>query len=244
MNGIEFKAWREVFGLTQADIAEKFGVTRTTIQNWESSASALPPPVEAGCEVWGRRLRQVDPVRGPVTLVYTDAPMFVDPYGPRRPLAMMRQEAHISNAAVLARVQMLASRPDVHNPFVIEADAVDIWNANELQRVIVGSDTEAPTLKNLLRRLAAAIRADAANFVRSGPKMATEQEILERKRAISMIAERLERSGAQVIEAILHDRLAVEAALAKVRDLGIRPNDALVTAIAQAFVAATMPTAN
>jgi Helix-turn-helix len=242
MNGTEFKAWREGFGLTQAQVATKFGVTRTTIQNWEAQVGPLPPMVEAGCQVWDRRLRQEDPVRGPVTLVYTNGPMFIDPYGPRRPLAMMKQEPHLSNAAVLARAQMLASSREVCNPFVVEDGAHDLWNVVELQRVIDGADAGAPTLSNLLQHMAAGLRADAPSFVRDGPRRATEQEVDKRVRDIGALGIELERIARQPLQAILGEHAAVEAVLAQARRLSVWPRDALVNAIAQAFVAARMPT--
>jgi len=242
MNGHEFKAWRESFSLTQAEVADKFGVTRTTIQNWEAQPGPLTQTVENGCKVWDRRLRQLDPSRGPVTLIYADGPMFIDPYGPRRRLAMMKQEPHPSNAAVLARVQMLAGSPHVYNPFVMEDGQRDLWNMVELQRAIDGNDEDAPTLPNLLQHLAAGLRADAPNFVRTGPKLATEQEVGKRVREIGALAIELERIADQPVLAIVSEQAGAEAVMAQARNLGVRPRDPLVNAIAQAFVAARMPT--
>ena len=244
MNGTEFKAWREGFKLTQAEVADKFGVTRTTIQNWEAQPGDLPRSVENGWKVWDRRLRQEDPLRGPVTLVYADGPMHIDPYGPRRRVAMMQQEPHPSNAAVLARVQMLAGSPGVFNPFVMEDGAHDIWNMMELHRAIDGRDAEAPTLPNLLRRVADGIRVDAPNFVRSGPRVPTQPEIDMRVSDIALFAQELERIAALSVPEILGEHQTVEAIMAGVRQLGIRPRDALVSAVAQAFNAARMPTSN
>src|SRR5665213_865742 len=92
MEANEFKTWRQHFNLTQHDVARKLGVSRTTVQNWESGATPITPAVEMSCEIWEQRLRQEDPDFGPVTLIYADGPMFVDPYGPRQPRAMMQQE--------------------------------------------------------------------------------------------------------------------------------------------------------
>src|ERR1035437_3306350 len=82
MDGKQFRAWRERLGLTQQQVADRMGVTRTTVQNWES-ADAIPQTVEMSCDVWEPRLKQENPNLGPVTLVYSDGPMFVNPYGPR-----------------------------------------------------------------------------------------------------------------------------------------------------------------
>ena len=97
-------------------------MTRTTIQNWEASAGPLPPMAEMVVEVWDARLKQENPHIGPVTLIYADGPMFVDPYGPRRRPAMMRQSSYPSNAMALARVQELWGDANFHNPFIIERD--------------------------------------------------------------------------------------------------------------------------
>ena len=244
MTGPEFKAWRESFDLTQADVAAKFQVSRTTVQNWEACPAALPPALETGVRVWTRRLRQEDPGRGPVTLNYSNGPLFIQPFGPRRPTAMLQQEVHLSNAAVLARAAMLASNDQVFNPFVLEDGAHDLWNIVELQRVVAGEDKTAPTLPNLLRRLADGIRADAPYFVRNGARTATPAEVDQRARDLNALAVSLERIAYQTVLEIVGEQSTCEAILAQVRVLGVRPRDALVNAIAQAFVAARMPTAN
>jgi len=78
-----------------------------------------------GVKIWDWRLRQEEPLRGPVTLIYADGPMMLSSQGPQR-MAMMQQESHLSNAAVLCRVQMLASHPRFFNPFVLEGERYDL----------------------------------------------------------------------------------------------------------------------
>jgi len=144
MNAHEFKAWREHHGLTQADTGKKFGVSRATIQNWENGVVPISPMVQQGCKIWGDRLRQIRPELGPVTLIYADGPMFINPYGPRRPLATMRQEPYPTNAAALARVRELWGREDFHNPFIIDETGTHLWSGAQLARVADGSDRDAP----------------------------------------------------------------------------------------------------
>jgi hypothetical protein len=144
MKASDFREWRQRVGLTQADAGSKLGVTRGTIQNWESEASPIPHVVESGCRIWEDRLRQIRPELGPVTLIYSDGPMFINPYGPRRRLAMMREEPYPTNAAALARVRELWGRDDFHNPFIIEESGTHLWNAVELARVAAGTDSDAP----------------------------------------------------------------------------------------------------
>jgi len=240
MNGLDFRRWRTGFGLSQQELADKMGVTRTTIQNWEAQSGALTSIVENGVKVWDRRLKQEEPLRGPVTLIYADGPMMRPSHGRQR-VAMMQQEAHQSNAAVLARVQMLASHPRFFAPFVIEEDHHDLWNMMELQRAIDGKDEGAPTMHNMLCWLAAGIRHDAPNFGRSGPAIPTVQEQKKRERELVTLAVQLERIADQTIHEILAEYETVCAVLAQVRVLGLRPKDTLVSGLAQAAHAARMP---
>jgi hypothetical protein len=236
MQGQEFKAWRERLGLTQQQIAERFKVTRTTIQNWEGSATPVPAAVDMSCAVWEARLKQENPDLGPVTLVYSDGPMFVNPYGPRRRLAMMQQEPYPSNTWALARVQQLWGREDFHNPFVIEESGTPLWNVVELARVADGSDSGAPTLINLLKAVAKDVRANSAIFVRSGPKLLDPSEVQKRQRAIESQADELDRLSASGLEAIIRDRLLIEGVFSKLIALGTRAPDSLVSNVHQALV--------
>jgi hypothetical protein len=243
MNGSDFRRWRTSYGLSQQELGDKMGVTRTTIQNWEAQVGEISTIAANGVKIWDRRLRQEEPLRGPVTLIYADGPMMLSSQGPQR-VAMMQQESHLSNAAVLCRVQLLASHPRFFNPFVLEGERHDLWNMMELQRAIDGGDEQAPTPRNLLRRLGTGIRNDAPHFVRSGPAMPTAQEQQKRERELIALAVQLERIADGHLLDILAESGAVEAILAQTRTLGLRPNDTVVSAVAQAFHAARMPLPN
>lgn len=234
MNAAEFKAWRQNLRLTQQEVADRLGVSRTTIQNWENN-TPIPQTVDMSCKVWEHRLQQENPAVGPLTLIYSDAPMFVDPYGPRRRLAMIQQEPYPTNAAVLARVQQLAGQPNFHNPFVIAADQSTLWNLPELSRVLRGEDEEAPTLTNMLRKAAKIVREDSANFVRSGAGWPTQAEIAARQKDIIAQADLLERFAGENLPAIARHQLAIEDVFANLRQLGLRAPDALVSGIAFAL---------
>jgi DNA-binding XRE family transcriptional regulator len=149
MTASDFREWRERVGLTQAEAGAKLGVTRGTIQNWESEATPIPPVVATSCQIWEDRLHQIRPDVGPVTLIYSDGPMFINPYGPRRPLAMMKQEPHPTNAAALARVRELWDQEGFYNPFIIEESGKHLWNATELARVVKGTDSDAPLWRKI-----------------------------------------------------------------------------------------------
>jgi hypothetical protein len=236
VNAKEFKTWRERIGLTQQQIAERLGITRTTIQNWEGGATPIPQAVDMSCEIWEARLKQENPDLGPVTLIYSDGPMFVNPYGPRSRPAMMQQEPYPTNTAALARVQQLWGRDNFHNPFIIEKSGTPLWNVVELGRVVDGDDTGAPTLVNLLRAIAKNVRANSTIFVRSGPKMLTPAEAKKRQQAIEGQADELDRFAGSGIRAIIRDQLLVEGVFSKLLALGTRAPDSLVSNVAQALV--------
>ncbi|WP_316169053.1 MULTISPECIES: helix-turn-helix transcriptional regulator [unclassified Bradyrhizobium] len=231
MNAAEFKAWRQNLNLTQQEVAERVGVSRTTIQNWENN-TPIPQTVDISCKVWEHRIKQEDPGIGPLTLIYSDGPMFIDPYGPRRRPAMMQQEPYPTNAAVLARVQQLAGQPNFNNPFVLEADQSSLWNLPELARVISGEDKEAPTLANMLRKTAKIVRDNSANFVRSGAGRPTPAEVAARQEDINAQADLLDKFASGGLQAIVRDQVAIDDVFAKLRALGLRAPDALVSGIA------------
>jgi hypothetical protein len=174
MNSVEFRKWRESFGLTQTEIAKRLGVSRSTIQNWESDATALPSTINEACAVWEDRLKKETADIGPVTLCYADGPMWVSAYGSNRRLASLQLEPYPTNAAALARVRMKWGQPDFQGPFITEKSGTFVWNQVELARVVDGSDNGAPTVRNTIRRLANYILENSAVFVR-GPTPTTEQ---------------------------------------------------------------------
>ena len=234
MNGQEFKLWRERVGLTQQQVAGRLSVTRTTIQNWESGATSVPRAVDMSCDIWEARLKQENPDLGPVTLVYSDGPMFVNPYGPRRRPAMMQQESYATNAWALARVQQLWGRDDFHNPFIIEESGKPLWNVVELGQVIDGSDTGAPTLVTLLRAIAKSVRENSGNFVR-GVNVPTPAEKADRQRAIEERADALDQLADGDLRTIVSNQLQIETVFSDLLALGTKAPDSLVSNVHQAL---------
>jgi hypothetical protein len=51
VSGAIASGWCIRVGLTQQQIADRLGVTRTTIQNWEGGATSIPQAVEMSCEI-------------------------------------------------------------------------------------------------------------------------------------------------------------------------------------------------
>jgi DNA-binding XRE family transcriptional regulator len=237
MEANELKAWRQRFGLTQDDVAQKFRVSRTTVQNWESGATPITPLVEMSCEIWEPRLRQEDPDFGPVTLIYTDGPLFVDAYGPRQPLAMMQQEPHPSNAAALARVQKLWGRSGFCNPFIVDKSTKPLWNYPELKRVVEGDDLGAPTVQKLIRKIAETIKSSSRNTV-GGTNLPSASE---RQRHIEALAGELETIADRGFDEIEKRQREVDDAIYKFQHYGARAPDGLRRNLAQAFTAAERP---
>jgi hypothetical protein len=239
MTGNEFAQWRERAGLTQDGAGARLGVTRTTIQNWESGATGIPTVVDTACQVWERRLKQENPRFGPVTLVYTDGPMFVSPYGRRGPLAMMQQEALPTNAAALGRVLELWGEPSFNSPLIMDETHDILWNAVELQRVAAGEDAAAPTparwRASAIRDVADYLRKTSIRFpVRNGPRTATPEEAEAwQAHALTLIGE-LDQLANQA-EGGAVPRREVEDVLAQARAHTLFPTQALASAVAQAF---------
>lgn len=235
MRAQDFIEWRHRTDLTQDEAAKKFGVTRATVQNWESGTSPVPVPVETSCQIWEERLRQENPNIGPVTLIYADGPMFVNPFGPRQRIAMMHQEPYPTNAAAIARVQALWGRDDFHNALVIEQSGKPLWNIVELDAVVTGRDRGAPTIPNMLRTLAEQLRGTSGIFVRNGPRILTRTEEKERQLEIENVATELDKIAAD-FSAQNFDSAPTEDLLVKLRKFGKQPNERLVNNLAQAFV--------
>lgn len=227
----EFKDWRERFGLTQGDIAKRFGVTRNTIQNWESGATPMPNTVDSACAVWGDRLKKEIAELGPVTLCYADGPMFIDPYGPRRNVASLQMEPYPTNSAALARIRKIWNDPKVHGPFITEKAGSFVWNQVELARVVDGSDKGAPTVRNTITRLANYILENTTAYVRGDP---TLEKVHNTEAAIRAVGEELLQLADESQKRFV-SYVEFEALLKRLRGLGTYPTNRQVGDVAHAI---------
>jgi hypothetical protein len=239
MLGHEFKAWRERVGLTQQQLADRLKVTRTTIQNWENGASAVPEAAAISSEILERQLKQENPNFGPLTLIYSDGPMFVSAYGPRSRVPMMQQEPYLTNAAALARVQLLWGRATFHNPFILDESQSTVWNSVELGRVARDRELNAPTLVNLLRAMAQSLRASCTTYVTTGRGILNPMEAAERENAIKAQADELDRLAKAGLPAILRDPLQIDRVYFSLHALGKMAPEPLVSNVAHALVVLT-----
>jgi transcriptional regulator with XRE-family HTH domain len=227
----EFRKWREGFGLTQGEIAKRFGVTRNTVQNWEGGTTQMPSTIESACAVWGDRLKKEIAELGPVTLCYADGPMWIDPYGPRCKLASLQLEPYPTNSAALARVRKIWHDPNVHGPFITEKAGTFVWNRVELERVVDGSDKGAPTVRNTIRRLADYILENSSAYVRGDP---TQEKVHNIEAAIRGVGEELLQLAAESEKRFV-PYVEFEVLLKRLHGLGSFPTNRHVGDVAHAI---------
>jgi hypothetical protein len=231
MNASEFRKWRESFGLTQLDVSKRIGVSRSTIQNWESDTTALPSMIDDVCAIWTDRLKKEQADLGPVTLCYADGPLWVDAFRPRNRLATLQTESYATNSAAIARVRKIFGRDDVHGPFIMEKTGSALWNQVELARVVDGSDKGAPTVRNTIRRLANYILENATAYVRGDPTLKKVQNTEAAIRAVGQellkLAEESQNRFVSYVE--------FEALLKRLHGLGTYPTNRQVGDVAHAI---------
>lgn len=226
MTGDEFTSWRKRVGLTQDGVAERFKVSRSTVQNWESGANPVPHYADQMCEVWEDRLLQENGGIGPVTLTYADGPMWVDAYSPRR-MAMLKMEPFRTNSAALGRVLELWGTSGFHVPSIVLEDDKVLWDMPELSRVASGQDTEAPVparwRAKVIANIADYVRKVAIRYpVRSGPRLWTREETAVWEAKVLAAVEPLDALTAEA-QASTATLKRVEDALSVLRELGVFP---------------------
>jgi DNA-binding XRE family transcriptional regulator len=234
MTPIELRQWRERFGLTQTELAKRFGVTRNTIQNYESGATTVPSTMKQACAVWEDQFKKETADLGPVTLCYADGPMWVDAYRPRNRTPFLHQEPFATNSAALARVKMIWDNSDVHGPFIMERSGNPLWNHVELARVVDGSDNNAPTVRNTIRRLAEYILENSAVFVRN-ERMPTVEEVQAKSAEIRATGEALLQLAIESETRHVSYEGEFEVLLKRLHALGSYPTNRQVSDVAHAI---------
>jgi DNA-binding transcriptional regulator YiaG len=56
MTADTFRTLRRSLHLTQAQLAQRLGVSRATVQNWEAGIHRIPPPAAQLVETWMERI--------------------------------------------------------------------------------------------------------------------------------------------------------------------------------------------
>ena len=128
----DLKKWRRKLGYSQFEAAEKLGVSRGAVQNWECERRPIPHAVDLASEEIERRWKQRSEF-GPVVLVYADEPMWPEDGCPSRVLCVQR-ELHPHNEAAIRRACRLRGSPNFSGAFIIGEDGAVIWSTTELMR--------------------------------------------------------------------------------------------------------------
>ena len=126
----DLKKWRRKLGYSQFEAAEKFGVGRAAVQNWESERTRIPHAIDLASKEIERRWKQRREF-GPVVLVYSDESIWPDADCPSRVLCMQR-ELHANNEAAIQRCLRLRQTPSFDSPFIVSEDGSVVWSTPEL----------------------------------------------------------------------------------------------------------------
>jgi len=132
MDAAELKKWRKTLCLTQSEAAEKLGVGRTAFQNWELGYFPIPHTAKLACETITKCWKQRSDF-GPVTLVYTDRPIWPGPES-KHETRVLHCEFHDNNESAVARARLVASESMLHNPAILDSDGEVVWSTPELSR--------------------------------------------------------------------------------------------------------------
>lgn len=135
MIGTDFRTWRNELKLTQEAAGNRFGVSRFTVQKWESGQLEIPSYVKH-LAMWITREIKQRQDDFPVQLAYaTEEPWLKE----GRPLSMIVLEDFPNNTAMLRHVhQLIRSGTALHLASVIEKGKpeISIWNREELHKEI------------------------------------------------------------------------------------------------------------
>jgi len=143
------KSWRKELGYTQHEAAQKLGVTRGTVHNWECEATRVPQAVPLACHELTRRWKQRLEF-GPVTLVYAADPVWedLDGWGDVVPL---QYEGHASNFSAIRRACVLRETHSLNIAFIAERDGHIVWTSDELRKECDRQRAEAKLIREALR---------------------------------------------------------------------------------------------
>ena len=222
--------------LTQLEIAAKLKVTRSTIQNWERELTNVPEAVSVSCRFWERRINQENPNFGPLTLLYSNCPLFVDACSSQRRPATIQQEPYLTNAVALARVQQLWSCKSFHCPLIIDASQAIMWDAIELEQVVLGKDLGAPSLVNLLKIIAEHLRASSLAQVKAARKKLSGTAFERQNEAIEEQARALDQLAHTGFYAILNDPSQLERICLNLLSLGAHIEGGPASNVAQVLM--------
>lgn len=126
MDAWDLKKWRKRFGYNQFEAAEKLGVNRGALQNWEREVRPIPRAVELACDELSQ-LAKRRPDFGPVLLAYTDGPLLQcsdEAYH----VSLIRCDSYPTNDAAIREACRLSRDPLFADPIIFSEDGCVIWD--------------------------------------------------------------------------------------------------------------------
>lgn len=129
----DLKKWRKKFGYNQFEAAEKLGVNRGAVQNWEREIRPVPKAVELACEELNQ-LAKRHPGFGPVLLVYMDGSLLQPSQEPYQ-VSVLRCESYPTNEAAIQQACRLTHNPLFVDLIIVGEDGSVIWDSPALLKV-------------------------------------------------------------------------------------------------------------
>ena len=124
----DFKKWRRKLRYSQENAAQQFGLSRSAIYMWETERTKIAKFVELACEELARKWQQ-RPEFGPVTLIYSDEPLWSSQSHRK---FFVQCELHANNETALKRVFQLRQTKKLVDALVIGQDGQVLWAPIEL----------------------------------------------------------------------------------------------------------------
>jgi DNA-binding XRE family transcriptional regulator len=126
----DLKKWRKKHAFNQFEAAEKLGINRGGLQNWEREVRPISRAVELACQEI-TRLSQQRPDFGPVIFVCADGSILQQSDEPRC-VALLRCDRHPNNEAAIEEAIRLRLDPLLVNAFILSEDGSVIWESWEI----------------------------------------------------------------------------------------------------------------
>jgi transcriptional regulator with XRE-family HTH domain len=126
MDSWDLKKWRKRLGCNQFEAAEKLGVHRGAVQNWECEVRQVPKAVELACEELSR-LAKRQPDFGPVWLAYTDGPLLQHSEEVYQ-VSLLGCESYPTNKAAIHQACRSSGDPLFIAPLIFGDDGSIIWD--------------------------------------------------------------------------------------------------------------------
>jgi DNA-binding XRE family transcriptional regulator len=126
----DLKKWRKKLGVNQSEAAQKLGVQRGALQNWEREVRPVPRTVELACEELVRLAHQ-SPDTGPVLLVSTNSAI-VQQSDVAYQIPLSHSGLYENNEAAIQEARKLKSNSPFADLLILSVDGTIVWDIAEL----------------------------------------------------------------------------------------------------------------